>query len=431
VRPAALPQPPELERQLGMASYLTTTPGIGGRLRAEVEDFQVIELGPPPRPRDGKYTAAHIRLRNWETNRFIQFAARELGMNAGQVAFRGMKDKRAVTEQWFTFPCRPERLQALDRLDDVTVLAQHATDERAYAGSHTGNRFIIRVRDAHADERAARVEATRDAIAAEGGVPNFFGPQRFGAGVRPVTHVVGRAIVAGDLEEAVRLYLGNPVEGEREEALAARRVYEETRDPAAALQVYPSSLDLERAMLHRLVGRPGDWRAALGALPHNLLQMFVHAHQSHIFNAVLSRRLAAGLSLRTAHVGDRIMADGEDGTRTHLVTPANQARVQAELDKGRAFLTAPLVGLQAELAGGDMGAIEAAVLDEWRVEPRAFRCRELPEVASEGRRRAILQPVGDLAVNWADGDPVLSFALGKGAYATVVLREFMKSSVDG
>jgi tRNA(Glu) U13 pseudouridine synthase TruD len=54
-------------------------------------------------------------------------------------------------------------------------------------------------------------------------------------------------------------------------------------------------------------------------------------------------------------------------------------------------------------------------------------------VASDGRRRAILQPVRNLKVDWVPGDggedPVFAFALGKGSYATVVLREFMKAEV--
>jgi len=86
----------------------------------------------------------------------------------------------------------------------------------------------------------------------------------------------------------VRLYVGNPMSMESEQAQAARRIYDETRDPAAALAQYPEKLDPERDILRRLAKRPGDWRHALQALPMNLLQLFVHAHQSWLFNLVLS-----------------------------------------------------------------------------------------------------------------------------------------------
>jgi tRNA pseudouridine13 synthase len=421
-------QPPLEEQELGLRAYLTPTPGIGGRLRAEPEDFRVIETGHGPKPTEGgAYAAARVELRNWETNRFAMQAAKALGIHRESVAFAGMKDKRAVTEQWFTFKCPVPALAALDRLQDVRVLESYATRKAHFAGAHEGNRFVLRVRDSNRD-RAAVEEAAR-IIAAESGVPNFFGPQRFGGSFRPMTHKVGRAIVEGDLEEAVRLYVGAPVATESPEAQAARRVYDETRDPEAALAIYPDRLDPEREMLRRLANRPGDWRHSLAAHPQNLLQLFVHAHQSYVFNEVLSARVAAGLGLRTAHVGDRVMGVDEDGTKTHRVTAANQARVQNELDRGRATLTAPLVGLSHEEAEGDIGELESQVLLRLEVDPQDFRVRELPEVASEGRRRGILQPVRDLIVEWVEDDPVFAFTLGKGSYATVVLREFMKAPV--
>ncbi len=421
--------PPPEEAAIGLSAYLSNSPGIGGRLRTEPEDFRVIELGDGPRHwENGKFAAARISLRQWETNRFVGRAANELGIQRGRVAFAGMKDKRAVTEQWFTFQCHTERIANLERLDDVTVLEVHRTDQRQHPGAHDGNRFVLRVRGHSGDQDA--VADTVKTIHAEGGVPNHFGPQRFGAGVRPITHHMGRALAEGNLEEAVRLYCGSPFEGEWPETFAARTVFEETRDPEATLAILPRQLDHERSILQRLARSPGDHRYALRALPQNLLTLFLHAHQSWAFNFILSERIKAGLGLRTAHVGDRVMGADDDGTRTHLVTPHNQVRIQEELDKGRAVLTAPLIGTDTEMAEGVMGELEAKVLADLNMEPDTFRCRELPELASKGRRRGILQPVSDLKVEWVEGDPVVSFALGRGAYATVVMREVMKAPLD-
>ncbi len=427
--PLTRPIPPQAERDLGLAAYLTATPGIGGRLRAEPEDFVVIETGEGPKPfAEGTYTAARIRLKNWETNRFAGEAARRLNLHREQVAFAGMKDKRAVTEQWFTFKGPASNVTAgLGGLSDVELLETYATRKAHFAGAHEGNKFVLRVRDSTRDKPT--VEETAASIRAEGGVPNYFGPQRFGGAWRAITHLVGEALVGGDLEECVRLYCGNPVEGEHPDAFAARKVYEETRDPVAALAILPRQLDPERAILDRLTRKPGDWRYALSALPPNLLQLFVHAHQSLMFNLIVSARVEAGLGVGRAHVGDRVMGIDDDGTHTHLVTDFSRERVQRELDLGRATLTAPLVGLTAPLAEGIPGEIEQEVLDAHQVHPADFRVRELPEVASDGRRRGILQPVRGLDVTWIDGDPVFAFALGKGSYATVVLREFMKAPI--
>ena len=422
------PQPPAEEQALGLRGYLTATPGIGGRLRHEPEDFVVVELGEgPPRVDEGAHAAFRVRLKNWETNRFAGQAARLLNVHREQVAFAGMKDKRAVTEQWFTARAPLSAVAALGSLQDVEVLESYATRKAHFPGAHTGNRFVIRVRDSSKDREAVRL--TAEAIRKEGGVPNFFGPQRFGGHFRPVTHLVGRAIVEGDLEEAVRLYVGNPMEMEQEEAQAARRLYDETRDPAAALAIYPPKLDPERDILRRLARKPEDWRHALQALPPNLLQLFVHAHQSWLFNLVLSARVEGGLGLSTAHPGDLVMGIDDDGVKVHPVSDFNRERVQREIDLGRATLTAPLVGLTTPLATGEPGEVEQQVLDAVRVEPADFRVREIPEVASDGRRRGILQPVRGLDVSWVEGDPVFAFALGKGSYATVVLREFMKAAI--
>lgn len=420
-------QPPALDLELGLASYLTDTPGIGGHLRGEPEDFRVIELGDGPKPGDGAFTAARIELRNWETNRFAGIAARKMGIRPGLVAFAGMKDKRAVTEQWFTFKCPEDRLANLAELNDVQVLEQRRTNRKTFAGAHAGNRFVLRVRGHHGD--AETVDACLDQIRQHGGVPHFFGHQRFGSGVRPITAQMGKLIVAGDLEGAVRLYCGQPMEGEREETYAARKAFDE-QGPEAALEILPRPLDLERAMMERLVKQPDDWRYALMALPHNLRTLFVHAHQSWVFNHILSARLDAGLGLKAAHVGDRVMGIEDDGTQTVPVTARNLERVQAELDAGRAVLTAPLPGMDTPMATGLPGEIEAAVLERLGIQAADFRCSQLPSAASPGRRRGILQHVDALESTWVDGDPVVSFALGRGSYATVVMRELLKAGPE-
>ncbi len=424
-----MPDPPAAEQALGLGAYLTSQPGIGGKLRTEAEDFQVIELGPGPKQADdGRFAAARVRLRNWETNRFVGKAAQRLRIKRQQVGFAGMKDKRAVTEQWFTFQMRGDFCHELEDLQDVQVLETRRTATRQFAGAHDGNRFVLRIRDHTAEP--GQVEGIIEGIRREGGVPHYFGPQRFGSGVRPTTHLMGKALVAGDLEEAVRLYCGHPTDGERDDTYHARMIYETTRDAAATLEFLPHQLDLEHGILERLVREPGNWVYALNSMPANLLTLFVHSWQSFIFNHIVTARLAAGLGLNTAHIGDRVMAFEDDGLRTHLVTPANQQRIQAEIDAGRASPTVILPGMNVDLAEGKPGEIERAVLEKYDVHPREFRAYAMPSLASAGRRRCALQRVEDLTLEWIDGDPVIGFSLGRGSYATVVMREVMKASLD-
>jgi tRNA pseudouridine13 synthase len=90
-------------------------------------------------------------------------------------------------------------------------------------------------------------------------------------------------------------------------------------------------------------------------------------------------------------------------------------------ERGRAFVTAPLVGTDTDLADGEPGEIEREVLDEVGIEPDDF---DLPgEFHSTGTRRAVLVRT-DLEV---ERDPLtFAFSLPKGSYATVLLREYLK-----
>jgi tRNA pseudouridine13 synthase len=122
---------------------------------------------------------------------------------------------------------------------------------------------------------------------------------------------------------------------------------------------------------------------------------------------------------------DRDAPDGlyaPDPDRLQRVTEARVSVMERHCSRGRAFVTAPLVGTETTFANGEPGAITRAVLDEAGVEPADFA---LPGAFdSSGTRRAI-QLETDLTVRF-DDDPTFSFALPSGSYATVLLREFTK-----
>ncbi|MEF8831185.1 MAG: tRNA pseudouridine(13) synthase TruD, partial [Halobacteriales archaeon] len=111
-----------------------------------------------------------------------------------------------------------------------------------------------------------------------------------------------------------------------------------------------------------------------------------------------------------------------DVDRTQRVTTSRVRSVTRHCERGRAFVTAPLVGTGTELADGEPGEIERTVLEDMGIEPADF---DLPgEFHSTGTRRAVLVQT-DLTV---DRDPLrFSFSLPKGSYATVLLREYLKT----
>jgi tRNA pseudouridine13 synthase len=415
----------------------------------ELEAFEPEPLDADP----GAYTHVLLRatLRGWDTNDFAGALSNALGASRERVSWAGTKDKRAVTTQLFTVrDADADELAAVD-LDGADVEILGRTGRAILFGDLAGNAFEIVVRDPDAPERAdAITDALRDfagdgagdADTATVGVPNYFGQQRFGSR-RPVTHEVGLAIVRGDWEGAVVAYVGNPSEREPEETAAAREYVDETRDWQGGLDRMPEWLGYERAMLHHLAEHGAndadDFRAALETAPANLQQLFVNAAQSFLFNRMLSKRLERGLPFDRPVAGDAVcFADRDapeglllpDTDRTQRVDADRVDTVTRHCERGRAFVTAPLVGTETDLApaGTEPGEIERAVLDDAGIGPADF---DLPgEFDSTGTSRAVLVRT-DLTVADADDGLTFAFQLPKGSYATVLLREYLKGDPEG
>ncbi len=421
----------DAEAIVGILGYATTTPGIGGRLKAEAEDFVVEELSSePPKVVGGDRTVARIRTRNWETNRVVREMSRRLAVSRKRIRFAGTKDKRAITTQLFQFDVPEDRVRSL-RLADVEVLETWTTDRELEIGDLRGNRFRIVVRDLAVGEKGASpaIAATATQLELLGGFPNFFGLQRFGS-VRPITHVVGRHIVRGEFKEAVDAYVANPIRGEGEDAYDARQELAASGDYAAALKAMPDVMGFEKAMLNYLVRRPGDYVGALGELPFNLVMMFVHGYQSYLFNRVMSERMRRGLPIHEPLVGDLVLPVGKEGLpdpeRPLPCEVTNEEKMRRQVRDGKAFVSGILFGSEVAFAGGPGGDIEREVVAAEGLKPEDFVIPRIPRLSSKGMRRALVASVGALRWSVTGDAATFEFDLTKGAYATSVLREFMK-----
>jgi tRNA pseudouridine13 synthase len=157
-------------------------PRATGQLRAQPEDFVVEEdLGFAPAGL-GQHLLVKVRKRNANT----PWVARELAKIAGcrpfEVGFAGLKDRHAIAVQWFSVP-RPRTAVnwAEARAEDFEVLEAHAHNRKLPRGALAGNLFTVRIRAPDGDGAHLRAASTsRLAEIARRGVPNYFGPQRFG-----------------------------------------------------------------------------------------------------------------------------------------------------------------------------------------------------------------------------------------------------------
>ena len=446
------------ERTVGVEWYVSDADGVGGRLRDRPEDFRVRELEAfDTEPADSDagdypYLVLRATLHGWDTNDFAGRLSDALSASRERIDWAGTKDKYAVTTQLFSvYDADPEEIPEI-RDADIEIVGR-AGRHLSY-GDLAGNAFEITVRGPENPENADEItdqlrEFAGDSEGDRIGAPNVFGHQRFGSR-RPVTHEVGLAIVRREWREAVLAYVGNPFDTEPEDTQAARAFVDEqagSDDPDwdACLDEMPGKLGYERSMLHRLRERgagsgdpdPGaddesdsPWRHALEAVPSNLQRLFVNAAQSYAFNRILSERLERGLPFHEPVAGDVCcFADtGIDAVRKpdpDRVQRATEERVDVlarHCERGRAFVTAPLLGTETEFADGEPGEIEREVFDDLGLEPELF---DLPgNFESTGTRRAVLV---DTEMTVAHDPLSFEFALPSGCYATTVLREYLKT----
>jgi tRNA pseudouridine13 synthase len=150
-----------------------------GRLRVAPEDFQVSEIPLLEPEGDGEHIWVLVRKRLQNTADVAGLLARCAGVPQRDVSYAGLKDRQAVTEQWFSVHLPGRTLPDWSAIGspDVSVLQQARHGRKLRRGALRGNRFRIKVRDLVTDP--VQLQYRLETIAAEG-VPNYFGEQRFG-----------------------------------------------------------------------------------------------------------------------------------------------------------------------------------------------------------------------------------------------------------
>ena len=190
-----------------------------GTLRAHPEDFIVEEdLG-----FSASGTGQHVLLKVRKRNANTQWVARELaklcGCHPRDVGYAGLKDRRAVAIQWLTVPKSKLPVEAWPQVrhPEFDVLEAHAHSRKLPRGALAGNRFAIRIRDVAVDDQALN---SRVAEIVRHGVPNYFGPQRFGHNGSNLARIADglqslRAPERGFVLSAARSIIFNAVLAER------------------------------------------------------------------------------------------------------------------------------------------------------------------------------------------------------------------------
>jgi tRNA pseudouridine13 synthase len=171
--------------------FAIAPPSASALFRSVPEDFQVTEQLGFELSGEGEHLCLYVEKRGQNTRWVAGLLAKQFGVDDMAVGHCGMKDRHAVTRQWFSvhLPGKlPETSEQFPLLEGCQVLAQRRHHKKLRRGQHAGNQFVIRLRRIEGDVPALE-HSLKQAV---DGVPNYFGEQRF-----------GRA--AGNLVEANRL----------------------------------------------------------------------------------------------------------------------------------------------------------------------------------------------------------------------------------
>jgi tRNA pseudouridine13 synthase len=339
--------------------YLTAElPGTGGVIREQPQDFIVDEVPAYEPSGEGEHT--YFRIEKWDipTLEVVKQIATQLDIASKVISYAGLKDTHALARQTLSAHfVDPARVAALE-LENARVLWVTRHRNKLRPGHLRGNRFTLRIRDTQPGA-LARAEAIFAVLAARG-VPNAYGPQRFGN--RGDNHIVGFHLLRNNRA-----------------ALAEMGI----RHPSRQMQGF-----------------------------------FISALQSALFNQVVALRIRQG-TLDTVIAGDVVRKEDTGGIFTVEDVAAERPRAAA----WGITATGPIYGYKLMEARDEAGALEAQVLAEAGLTLDDFRA-----VKAEGVRRPLRFNPEDLTWEPQDGNSlVVSFFAPKGSFATLLLRELMKT----
>lgn len=342
----------------------TDLPACGGVIGPSPAHFVVEEIPAYPLSGQGEHLFLLVEKTGLNTADVARRIADKIGAKARDVGFAGMKDKNAVTRQWFSI-CTKADAASWDLGEGTQVLEVTRHDNKLRTGHLIGNRFTLTLVNAPPSALAGA-----EAIAArlkESGLPNYFGPQRFGIGGRNLSSAV----------DWLRQEMSGPAPRE------------------------------ERA--RRKKSRRGDQQRFENKLFPSVLQ-------SEFFNRYTHARLAREEPLLS---GEVVRLNGAG--KCFVVKDLNVETPRKV--SGDLHLTGPMPGPKTLKAEEDALALELQIWESLGLEDGAL---EVLGRSAPGTRRDLLVHPEALTVKdgLEPGQYCLSFSLPAGGYATNVAFEF-------
>ncbi len=387
---------PNLDSQLGISVYSTKFHGIGGKIRVFPEDFEVSERISEKTlksiTQEEGYAVYKLKKKKIDTNHALSNIFRKKGIRLKSL---GLKDASAVTEQ---FVCSGNKGKAIEDFssEKFSLTKVGFVKKPLSKKDMIGNHFKIKISEC--SEGLSSFNEFNNVL-------NFYGYQRFGS-KRPVTHLIGKAIVQKNFQKAVELILSFTSDYDSKENNEIREKLGDKHNFKQYFEKIPTQMDIERIVVKDMIEND-DAFSAVRAIPLSLRRFYIQAYQSYIFNKSLSASFSDGENLFGAESGD-VCYDSK-GIIGKFIKGMDQN------------LAVPFVGYSYYKKTRFHPQI-SKVLDEEEISPKDFFIKEMQEVSSEGGfRQASIQ-----CSDYSSQDNIIEFTLSRGSFATILLREIMK-----
>jgi len=165
--------------ELDEQAYAYGKPKLSGDIRTKFSDFKVDEKFAFEPSGEGEHALLHIKKQDTNTDWLSRQISALSGVRKVDVSYAGLKDRNAITTQWFSvwLPGKPAPDWSQLNSENVEILTSCRHNRKLRRGSLRGNQFTLVVRNMQGD--ISDLESRMQAISMDG-VPNYFGSQRFG-----------------------------------------------------------------------------------------------------------------------------------------------------------------------------------------------------------------------------------------------------------
>ena len=267
---------PEIDSEVGLSVYSTKFSGSKGKIKQSNEDFQVSEVISEKAlgtiSEDNGLSVYLLTKNGIDTTHALHDIEKRYGLSLRAL---GLKDSNAVTEQFVQTKTVSRSLEKIE--GKKYSLKRIGFSKKPIAKQDMlGNKFRIKISDSTNISQFDEYDK----------ILNFFGYQRFGS-KRPITHLVGKAIIQKNYQKAIHFLLGYSSKYDSDENNHYRKLISERKSDSEVIDELPKSMDIEITILKSLV-KSDDQKIAIRKIPLQMRRFYVQAYQSYIYNKTLS-----------------------------------------------------------------------------------------------------------------------------------------------